>query len=292
MNELGEDLEREKLGQPPRAIEDLKRLSISPPALKRRLGKGREHTGYSGVLLTVLLVALGVGVAWAAPRRHLLLEQWHRLTGSEAAELDVVSDATEAPGEEDPNLRAVALVLSPVDAHVFRGNQDLGMMPITLRIREGQSVKLTVRREGYQSKTIEIDGSEPRQVIELAPLAGTNPAAVRPPQAQVPAKARVITIGEEPPEPSPAPRVIKDAGAGRAKSPARAKREAGAPRRAKTPVEAPFEDILAPLEPIGEQPAEPLEPIAPDLPELEPAPPGSSQDELPNQTWPPPPVLE
>lgn len=284
MSELGEDLEREKRGQAPRAIEDLKRLSVSPPALKRRLGKSREHTGYRGVLLTVLLVAVGVGIAWAAPRRHALLDQWQRLTQSEPEQLELGPEASGAPGEEDPNLRAVALVLSPVDAHVYRGNQDLGMMPITLRLRQGQRVKLTVRREGYQSKTLEIDASEPRRVIELVPLAGTKPLTESRPQLQGPTKARVITIEEEISEPAPAPRAITDAGAPRAKAPRRAGREAGAPRAPRRAV-PPVEDILAPLEPNPEQPLEPPAPVAP---ELGPAP----SAELPNQTWPPPPVLE
>src|SRR5205085_282991 len=76
--------------------------------------------------------------------------------------------------------RTVALVLSPVDAHVFREGKDLGAMPVTLSIAPGESVPIEVRRQGFWTRRATLDGSEGRVVIRLAPATGAPPPASAP----------------------------------------------------------------------------------------------------------------
>jgi eukaryotic-like serine/threonine-protein kinase len=61
----------------------------------------------------------------------------------------------------------VDFVLSPIDSHLFRGDEDLGPMPLSVQVEEGTPVTLTVRRKGYTSRRVVVDGTETRVVVGL-----------------------------------------------------------------------------------------------------------------------------
>lgn len=63
--------------------------------------------------------------------------------------------------------RDVALVLFPLDAHVVVGDRDLGAMPVTVKVPEGRSVHAEVRRDGYWTRRLRLDGSKSRIVVGL-----------------------------------------------------------------------------------------------------------------------------
>ena len=69
---------------------------------------------------------------------------------------------------------AVALVLSPIDAHVFQGKKDLGTMPITLDVPENEPMVVRVKRAGYWPRKIKIDGKKEKLLIRLAPIPGSG----------------------------------------------------------------------------------------------------------------------
>jgi eukaryotic-like serine/threonine-protein kinase len=75
---------------------------------------------------------------------------------------------------------AVDLVLSPIDAHVFRGSRDLGPMPIRVDVRRDRPVELSIRRAGFTTRRISVDGSMPRVEVVLSPLAGSTVPSPRP----------------------------------------------------------------------------------------------------------------
>jgi hypothetical protein len=64
-------------------------------------------------------------------------------------------------------LRKVALILFPLDAHAFDGKTDLGMMPILLEIKPGESKMIEVARKAYVTRTVRLDGTKSRVVIGL-----------------------------------------------------------------------------------------------------------------------------
>lgn len=61
----------------------------------------------------------------------------------------------------------VHFVLSPIDSHLFRGDEDLGPMPVSVQVEEGSPVTLTIRRKGYTTRKIVVDGSDTRVVVGL-----------------------------------------------------------------------------------------------------------------------------
>jgi eukaryotic-like serine/threonine-protein kinase len=283
MSELGMDLERVEQGDEPIAINDLKRLSVSPPAMKERLSRGGRRRG-RGWLWFVPLIGIVGALTYAIPRRQELLALWEQY--GPGVEL-MPTDETEIT----PDHNSVALVLSPVDAHVFRGKQDLGLMPITVRIKEGQHVRLSVQRDGYVSQEVELDGSEDRKVVELVPLAGSGGVAAPRVVHPVPTgKARIITIDDEPVVHAPPPIVLADPDAGvgppqlrPGKRKTKAQRDAGAPKRPRRVGPPAINDIFAPTPPaepppvlIPEPPATALRPPATEGPAPGPAPTGSS----------------
>jgi eukaryotic-like serine/threonine-protein kinase len=72
-----------------------------------------------------------------------------------------------APPAAAPAKKRVLLAVEPIDAHVFRGEEDLGESPVDLEIEEGQSLELQIRREGFQTKSLTLDGSQPRQSVRM-----------------------------------------------------------------------------------------------------------------------------
>jgi hypothetical protein len=83
------------------------------------------------------------------------------------------------PVDVSPPVTAVLFAAEPLDAHVFDSDTDLGSTPINLDVPNGASLKLEVRRPGYRSRTIVVDGSEKRVSVKLAP-ASDHPRATRP----------------------------------------------------------------------------------------------------------------
>jgi hypothetical protein len=168
MLELEEDLARVAEGLEPLAVEELRRRDRTPQSLRTRI-QGSGPSGSMGVVFGAVLAAGLAGAAWwmSRPPTDPLLDK------PTAASSSAVPSATQRA--EDPASKLVALVLSPVDARVYRGRTDLGPMPINVRLRAGQKMELQVRRPGYTTHTFVLDGSEPRVVVQLQPLPGAPP---------------------------------------------------------------------------------------------------------------------
>lgn len=84
-----------------------------------------------------------------------------------ARPLPSVAGASDRIGTQEPATREVHFVLSPIDSHVFRGDDDLGPMPVSVQVVEGTPQTLTVRRKGYTTRRVVVDGSETRVVVGL-----------------------------------------------------------------------------------------------------------------------------
>ncbi len=73
---------------------------------------------------------------------------------------------------------SVALVLSPIDAHVSRNGHDLGKMPIQIPVKQTEPVEIEVTRDGYWSRKVTLDGKRHAVTVRLAPIqAGARPPA-------------------------------------------------------------------------------------------------------------------
>lgn len=92
----------------------------------------------------------------------------------------------EAPPQ--PKLVKVLFATEPLDAHVFRGTDDLGQPPLTIDVVGDQPVEVEVRREGYETRKLVIDGSEERVTIKLEKAKAVVPAKA--PRRRAPTKSK------------------------------------------------------------------------------------------------------
>ena len=53
------------------------------------------------------------------------------------------------------------------DARAYDGDKELGMMPVTLELKPGESKTIDVKRKAYVTRTVRLDGTKSRVVIGL-----------------------------------------------------------------------------------------------------------------------------
>jgi serine/threonine-protein kinase len=209
MQELAEDLMRVEKGEVALAISDLlyrgadelplKRLraaSVQPPPNTKRPVSG----AWLGFGLSAILVISLVAVTVFPGGKALLGNTNAASSGTVPPPATAAGDASAPP---KTNARMVALVLSPIDAHVFDGARDLGTMPISIKITENEVATLQVRREGFTTAHIRVDGSNPKLIVELQPIPGATPKVPVPEHMRVDAPQhdggmRVITLEKRP----------------------------------------------------------------------------------------------
>jgi serine/threonine-protein kinase len=79
--------------------------------------------------------------------------------------------------------REILVSATPSDAAIWRDGKDLGPQPVALHLAEGEHASLVVVRKGYRSKTVMVDGKDPRVSFALDAVAGpppNNAAAAKP----------------------------------------------------------------------------------------------------------------
>jgi hypothetical protein len=68
-------------------------------------------------------------------------------------------------------------VLFPLDARVMFGDEDLGQMPVSVKVKEGHPVNVRIVRDGYWTRKLTLDGSKKRVVIGLVKRSEAKPDA-------------------------------------------------------------------------------------------------------------------
>jgi hypothetical protein len=80
-----------------------------------------------------------------------------------------------APPADVSSEQEVALVLFPLDARVLLGDKDLGPMPVSVKVKDGQPLKVRVVRDGYWTRKLTLDGSKKRVVVGLVKRDASKP---------------------------------------------------------------------------------------------------------------------
>jgi serine/threonine-protein kinase len=192
MAELAADLARLAAGMPVRAEarpevalppstsqEDVVTLPEITPLSSPVSAQAPQSTGGGGVpwpLVLVLLVLVAGGAYWFSR---------HRAPSTAAATTEAQPKplppplASAAETDDGAPEREVALVLFPLDARVMLGDKDLGQMPVSVKVREGNPVKVRIVRDGYWTRKLTLDGNKKRVVVGLVKRddSKTNPNA-------------------------------------------------------------------------------------------------------------------
>ena len=191
MDELMVDLDKLKNGGVPDAVPEMMSRSggfnvpadyfakpqmpapvPASPANQRQKSKWPLIAGLAGVVAAVAIV----GAIFAKS------SQSHAQPDPTAAEKLAPAQPAAPPAthESRPLTRQVALAVSPQEAHVFQGDNDLGVSPVLLEVDEGKSVALSVRMDGYKVLELAVDGSKPRESVKLERLPSRGGGAARP----------------------------------------------------------------------------------------------------------------
>lgn len=184
MTELVQELEKIQNGLVPDAVTELMDRSggfnvpsdyfREPPAAgavsptSRKLGRNYwpVYAGVAGVL-----AAVGIVVAiFAQSSSGRATQTQHNNSASTLA--PAISTPESAPSvagphEETKSARQVVIAVQPIDAHAFAGDRDLGTSPVLVDVGETASAQIEVRKPGYVTKTLTLDGSEGRLTVVL-----------------------------------------------------------------------------------------------------------------------------
>lgn len=196
MEELAADLEKVLSGMVPDAVPEMmarsggfnvpadffKERGMPAPVPGTPRGPARKPWGMlAGAAGVLAAVAIVVGVLARSSSSTAS-------SGPAAPTVPVVAPTPTATAEPTASaaptieLKHVLFAAEPLDAHVFLGEQDLGQPPLTVDVPVGQKVTVEVRREGYKSKSLVLDGSDAKQTIKLArDLAVRTPPPVKKP---------------------------------------------------------------------------------------------------------------
>jgi tRNA A-37 threonylcarbamoyl transferase component Bud32 len=204
MDELIEDLDKLYQGVIPAAVTEMmgrsagfnvpadyfKKAGGMPapvPAVPAQAAAPRSrwplYAGLAGVLAAVTIVvaifAKSVVSTASQPRPAQVAPTPSALVPAPPPKPPPVSPAPPKPAKQ------VLLAVEPIDAEVFDDEKSLGTSPVAVEVPEGTSIKLTLMRDGYLQKSIEVDGSKDKLFVKLD--------RERPTQAPQPAPRPVIT---------------------------------------------------------------------------------------------------
>lgn len=160
------------------------------------------YAGVAGVL-----AAIGIVVGIFAKSQSSAALQTAQATlaaeGSPSKAVDpnaaAVVAAKATPSAPAVSSKQVLLAAVPIDAHVFRDTEDLGQSPVMVAVEDGHSVELEIRRDGYKTDKVTLDGSSTREVVKLDKLARVGatyrPVASKKPEPSAPTKKPKSAIG-------------------------------------------------------------------------------------------------
>jgi serine/threonine protein kinase len=202
MEEFGVDLERLTRGQIPDAVPEMMSRSggFNVPAdffsergmpapvpatpLQRPRARWGVIAGVAGIMAAISIVVAifansssstaSAPTSVAAPPATALISPPRVATA--------LPTATPAPtlAPSAPESNQVLFGIEPIDAHVFIGSQDLGSPPLTVDVPAGQKVIVDVRREGFRTQQLTLDGSEKKIKLRMVRNPTGRPAAAAP----------------------------------------------------------------------------------------------------------------
>ena len=190
MAELAADLSRLASGLPVRAEPPKPAASDEAPAAREEpislaeIGTGStpvsepaplplpvRDRGVPWPLVLVLLVAVAGGMFWVL--RHRTPTTTESANAAQPKPLPPPL-ASAAEADDGASEHEVALVLFPLDARVLLGDKDLGQMPVSVKVREGQLLKVRIVRDGYWTRKLTLDGTKKRVVVGLVKRDGAK----------------------------------------------------------------------------------------------------------------------
>jgi eukaryotic-like serine/threonine-protein kinase len=178
MEALIEEIDRVERGAMPVARREMTQRAMArtlpssiPPAFQSPSRRRWPVYAFGVVLLAGAGAAVYIGALGARGRAAKLSAEARLAFRGEMAVSSLQKRAQVVTAD-----REVALVLAPIDAHVFQGGKDLGAMPVSLHLTAGEVAQVEVKRQGFFTRKVKIDGRKARVIVRLTPIPGMKPA--------------------------------------------------------------------------------------------------------------------
>lgn len=178
MAELEADLEKFEEGLAPVAALDLVAKAAQQAAISEQRPPAERQRNRLPMLVLVGVLAVGgvaaLGYTLYHPKVGILPD-----VVSVVRARDMIAQQTAAMGQHETHTgHDVAILLSPLDSHVFDHGKDLGGMPVTVTVPEGRVLELEGRRQYFFPRRFKLDGKKSRVIVRLTPMPGTPPVPV------------------------------------------------------------------------------------------------------------------
>ena len=195
MEELVADLEKLERGVLPDAVQEMMarsggfnvpsdyfRSSAMPAPVPASPASGRKGWPLLAVIGAVGTIVAAVGVVVVGKTGSSIATPTATTTASIAGATSATSPPAPAAASSAapaaavlPATREVLISVMPPDATLTRDGKDLGGAPVAVRLEDGQKATLVFVRKGYKTKTMVVDGSQPKLLVTLD--AASAPAA-------------------------------------------------------------------------------------------------------------------
>jgi serine/threonine-protein kinase len=151
------------------------------------------YAGVAGVTAAVMIV-VGIFAKSSSSTAESALKV--ALAPTAVVESPKPAEPPAAPAAPPVEVKHVLFASEPLDSHVFQNGQDLGAPPLSVEVPSGQKVVVEVRREGFKSQTLTLDGNQPKMKVKLDKLpAASRPAPPRRPVENTPRPANPASTG-------------------------------------------------------------------------------------------------
>ncbi|HEU4539120.1 MAG TPA: serine/threonine-protein kinase, partial [Polyangiaceae bacterium] len=175
MTEVAEELDR-ALHWRPSALDALPELFTPSSTRRAKLGAKGKAAGRRSRWPLAASGLIAASIAAAALYQRARPQPIAPAAPPPAAVASAPSAAPSAAPAEPPAAASVdarrgatevALVIAPIDAHVYHQKVDLGTMPISIPVPSGDTVEVEIKRDGFYAKKIKLDGSQTKRVVRL-----------------------------------------------------------------------------------------------------------------------------
>jgi tRNA A-37 threonylcarbamoyl transferase component Bud32 len=185
MEELAQDLERYLAGDVPQAVSEMMARSAgfnvphdyfkshAQKAIVPATPMGRRSPWPRYVWIAGALAAIGLVT--------VILVQGNDTTAQPVAE-GARGAAAVPPAPKEKEGVNVAVAANPETASAWVDGKQV-TLPTTVFVEQGQSIEVEIKADGFVSKTVELDGTEPSKLVRLDPEPGTEPSAIANPPA-------------------------------------------------------------------------------------------------------------
>ncbi|MCC7345313.1 MAG: serine/threonine protein kinase, partial [Deltaproteobacteria bacterium] len=202
MGEIIVELDKVQSGLMPAAVTELKKRSESADLPLDYFRNGFTPTNLRRSRRWPIFAGIGIGGASALAAAFYALSRTGGVTAQPTAvpppddkpKPDAAPVDT-APTEPSPK-RQVEVNVDPVDARVFRNGEDLGNNVVKVEMDPGQKVELEVKREGYKSRKITLDGLEESVTVKLEKEKAVRPRPSGNPSGSGKPKPKPTNSGE------------------------------------------------------------------------------------------------